>query len=625
MRNRGKSMKLLGAMKERGKTIATCLLVALVALLPYVTRAQIGVWEEQMEASIDRGGHGGKIQAEAFYEFATDGYQPTASREAFRGVASAGVDMLLALEGEARGSEGESPKADVLGELRNKNPFGEKELLAEVEEVRGATSQFGKLYFIKNDDVKHKFELKSCDPIGIDDGKHPLGERTGIYNFVHDVGHFLLMVLPGPKYIKLEHSNDGIFKIGQDSYEITCVSKDMRLLTKGSSLWSIAAGATIWIRPGAVPHKNTNDVYIYIRKVNSKKTIRIDQYVDGERIPASVNSGLTVRYDSVRDVQFKNGVALKAVPRNSQLRCIWERGGMTVDGVQAEPESIEINGVTVYRESGNVVSVVEKTWNVPNDGGEIHVVVHWRKMRKLTFSILQPHYGTMSVQDFAGDITNGGFFSKKVSSLKVTAKAKVRNRHKLVGLAVNGVFYLYDRESIENQPIDVPTEVDVDIQAVFNDTKGPRKNYRYGVLVSPDIQFGRVEVNPCFAEAGKAISVFVHPNEGYELTKLYYYKFDGSGVSGSRVDIKNLQISMPDYNIQVFAEFSKMKSDIRFSVKRGLSPVASAKVTLVDGEGQKYEGTTNANGEATVKDVPKNFQGNATVEAKLGGKDVKVE
>ena len=66
-------MRLLGAMKKRGITVATCLLVALVALLPYATRAQIGVWEEQMEASIDRGGHGGKIQAEALYEFATDG------------------------------------------------------------------------------------------------------------------------------------------------------------------------------------------------------------------------------------------------------------------------------------------------------------------------------------------------------------------------------------------------------------------------------------------------------------------------------------------------------------------------------------------------------------------------
>ena len=80
-------MKLLGAVKKRGKTVATCMLVALVALLPYVTRAQIGVWEEQLEASIDRGGHGGKIQEEAFHELATDWYQPTASREAFRGAA----------------------------------------------------------------------------------------------------------------------------------------------------------------------------------------------------------------------------------------------------------------------------------------------------------------------------------------------------------------------------------------------------------------------------------------------------------------------------------------------------------------------------------------------------------
>ena len=114
-------MRLLGAMKKRGITVATCLLVALVALIPYAMRAQVGVWEKQLRAPIDREGHGGKIQEEAFYEIASDGYQPSVSREALRGAAAPESDMLLALEGEARGGMGEFPKGDVLGGLRDKN------------------------------------------------------------------------------------------------------------------------------------------------------------------------------------------------------------------------------------------------------------------------------------------------------------------------------------------------------------------------------------------------------------------------------------------------------------------------------------------------------------------------
>ena len=167
-------MKLLGAMKKRGITVATCMLVALVALLPYVTRAQIGVWEEQLEASIDRGGHGGKIQEEAFHELASDGYQPTSSGEALRGAAAPEVDMLLALEGEASGGVGESSKADVLGGLRDKNFAGEKELLAEVEEVGLRQDQHtNTLYMIHNGDLgpNKKFDVKSTYPSGKIDGK----------------------------------------------------------------------------------------------------------------------------------------------------------------------------------------------------------------------------------------------------------------------------------------------------------------------------------------------------------------------------------------------------------------------------------------------------------------------
>ena len=48
-------MKLLGAMKKKGITVATCMLVALVALIPYAMRAQVGVWEKQLRAPSGNG------------------------------------------------------------------------------------------------------------------------------------------------------------------------------------------------------------------------------------------------------------------------------------------------------------------------------------------------------------------------------------------------------------------------------------------------------------------------------------------------------------------------------------------------------------------------------------------
>ena len=48
-------MRLLGAMKKRGITVATCLLVALIALIPYAMRAQVGVWEKQLRGPSGNG------------------------------------------------------------------------------------------------------------------------------------------------------------------------------------------------------------------------------------------------------------------------------------------------------------------------------------------------------------------------------------------------------------------------------------------------------------------------------------------------------------------------------------------------------------------------------------------